>query len=333
LTPDTNNINFPPGVLLLQIYNHITLLKKTRNASLKIKYSLPAWFQNPVRQVRQGVRQMAPYISRPAAILSMILLITTLTGINLYLENLDLKGRLAVLETGQQNEELRSLKMSNEWLKNRLEVLQKEKAVLLDTAVADLDQKSRIIESILNSVGVDIKVQLSRENSGGPFTSAAEAASDQLIMRTDRYLDTIQNIPLGAPVPGVLTSKFGWRKDPINGKRAYHRGVDIRGKRGSDVKATADGTVKLENYTKGYGRYILIDHGNGFVTKYAHLRKCLVKKGEAVSRGQVIGLVGSTGRSTGPHVHYEIHYNNKIVNPTRFVRIARYLKKFPNKTG
>jgi len=277
---------------------------------------------------------MAPYISRPTVILLLILLITTLTCIGLYLQNLDLKGRLAVLENERQNEELYSLKMSNEWLKNRVGVLQEEKAVLLDTAVADLDQKSRIIESILNSVGVDIKVHLSRENSGGPFISSAEAASDKLIMRTDQYLDTIQNIPLGAPVPGVLTSKFGWRRDPINGKRAYHRGVDIRGKRGSDVKATADGTVKLVNYAKeGDGRYILIDHGNGFITKYAHLKKSLVKKGDTVSRGQVIGLVGSTGRSTGPHVHYEIHYNDKIVNPTRFVRIARYLKKFQNKTG
>ena len=276
---------------------------------------------------------MAPFIFRPTVIFLVILLITTLTGINLYLENLDLKGKLAVIENAQQSEDLRALKMSNEWLKNRVAILQKEKAVLLDTAVADLDQKSRIIESILKSVGVDIKVQLSRENSGGQFISSAEAANDKLIMRTDQYLDTIQNIPLGPPVPGVLTSKFGWRKDPINGKRAYHHGVDIRGERGSDVKATADGTVKLTNYTKGDGRYILIDHGNGFVTKYAHLNKSLVKKGDAVSRGQVIGLLGSTGRSTGPHVHYEIHYNDKLVNPIRFVRIARYLKKFQNKAG
>ena len=276
---------------------------------------------------------MAPFIFRPTVILLVIVLITTLTGINLYLENLDLKGQLEVIETGQQSEDLCALKMSNEWLKNRVAILQKEKAVLLDTAVADLDQKSRIIESILKSVGVDIKVQLSRENSGGQFISSAEAANDKLIMRTDQYLDTIQNIPLGPPVPGVLTSKFGWRKDPINGKRAYHHGVDIRGERGSDVKATADGTVKLTNYTKGDGRYILIDHGNGFVTKYAHLNKSLVKKGDAVTRGQVIGLLGSTGRSTGPHVHYEIHYNDKLVNPIRFVRIARYLKKFQNKAG
>jgi len=248
-------------------------------------------------------------------------------GTGFYMKSLAFEKQLA----NMQFAELQSLRMSNEWLKNRVAVLQEEQAVLLDTAVADLDQKSRIIESILNSVGVDIKVQLSSENSGGPFTSSAENISDELILRTDQYLDTLQNIPLGAPVPGVLTSRFGWRNDPINGKKAYHRGLDIRGRKGSDVKATANGKVKIENYDKGNGRYILVDHGNGFVTKYAHLKKSFVETGDSVTRDQIIGLVGSTGRSTGPHVHYEIHYDDKIVNPTRFVRIAKYLNKSKKK--
>jgi murein DD-endopeptidase MepM/ murein hydrolase activator NlpD len=150
---------------------------------------------------------------------------------------------------------------------------------------------------------------------------------EDLILQTDRYLDTLQNVPLGAPVPGVLTSRFGQRIDPINGESAYHRGVDIRGRMGSDVKATADANVLVQGYDKWSGRYIVLDHGNGFKTKYAHLKKSLVQKGDIVQRGQVIGLVGNTGRSTGPHVHYEISYDDKIVNPTKFVRIAKYLKK------
>jgi murein DD-endopeptidase MepM/ murein hydrolase activator NlpD len=96
---------------------------------------------------------------------------------------------------------------------------------------------------------------------------------------------------------------------------------------GSDVKATADGAVTVQNYDKIRGRYVVLDHGNGFKTKYAHLKKSLVKNGDIVKRGQVIGLVGSSGRSTGPHVHYEIHYDDKVVNPTKFVRIAKYLDK------
>ena len=244
------------------------------------------------------------------------------------MKNVMLQDLLAKIETENTLVvELQQLKMSNDWLKNRVSILQEEKAELLDSAVADLNQKSQVIESILDRVGVDIEIQVSNENSGGPFTSSFGGPQDELIFRTDKYLDTILNVPLGAPVPGVLTSKFGKRIDPINGKSAYHRGVDIRGRMGSDVKATGAGTVKTQNYDKVKGRYIVLDHGNGFRTKYAHLKKSLVQKGDIVQRGQVIGLVGNSGRSTGPHVHYEISYDDKIVNPTKFVRIAKYLKK------
>ena len=293
----------------------------------KINNMLSEWRSSIISHLRLLMPRMKQNVSMPSAFFLILALAGLSFGTGFYMKSLVLEKQLTGLKDNMQSAELQSLRMSNEWLKNRVAVLQEEKAVLLDTAVADLDKKSRIIESILSSVGVDIKVQLSNENSGGPFTSSAENISDGLILRTDQYLDTLQDIPIGAPVPGVLTSRFGWRKDPINGKKAYHRGVDIRGRKGSDVKATANGTVKIENYDRGNGRYVLVDHNNGFVTKYAHLKKSLVKTGDPVTRGQVIGLVGSTGRSTGPHVHYEIHYDDKIVNPTRFVRIARYLNK------
>lgn len=261
-------------------------------------------------------------------VLLIVLLLGTLAGIGFFMKSMMLQDLVASLQAEHmQSSELRTLRMSNEWLKNRVAALQEEKATLLDNAVADLSQKSKIIESILDSVGVDIEIQVSNENSGGPFTSSSGGPPDELILRTERYLDTILNVPLGAPVPGVLTSRFGKRIDPINGKPAYHRGVDIRGKMGSKIKATADGTVRIQNYDKVKGRYIELDHGNGFITRYAHLKKSLVQAGDVVKRGQVIGLVGNSGRSTGPHVHYEIHYDDKIVNPTKFVRIAKYLKK------
>ena len=261
-------------------------------------------------------------------VLLFILFLGTLAGIGFFIKSIMLQELVTKLEADNALVvELQTLRTSNEWLKNRVSVLQEEKAVLLDSAVADLNQKSQIIESILSSAGVDLEIQLSKENSGGPFTSSSGGSQDGLILRTERYLDTILNVPLGAPVPGVLTSRFGRRIDPINGKSAYHRGVDIRGRMGSDVKATGAGTVKTQNYDKVKGRYIVLDHGNGFRTKYAHLKKSLVQEGDIVKRGQVIGLVGNSGRSTGPHVHYEIHYDDKIVNPTRFVRIAKYLKK------
>lgn len=270
-------------------------------------------------------------ISMPVVLL-IILFLGTLAGIGFFLKGVTLQARIAQLEVeNAQLAELQTLKMSNEWLKNRVAVLQKEKAAIVDSAVADLNEKSRIIEQILNSVGVDIPVEMSTKNSGGPFSSSAQGLRDKLMLKTERYLDTIQNIPLGPPVPGVITSKFGRRTDPINGKQAYHQGLDIRGRTGTDVKATADGRVTIQSYDKGNGRYVVLDHGNGFRTKYAHLKKSLVQKGDAVSRGQVVGLLGSTGRSTGPHVHYEIYYDDKILNPIKFVRIAKYLNKAKNR--
>ena len=295
-----------------------------------MKNNMRKWKSKGKSHVQTWIIRLNKNISVPVVLL-LILALGAAYGMGFYTKSLTSREQSTGHDAIMQFTELQSLRISNEWLKNRIAVLQEEKAVLLDTAVADLDKKSKIIESILSSVGVDIKVQVSNENSGGLFISSAGDTGNELILRTDQYLDTIQNIPLGAPVPGVLTSRFGWRNDPINDKRAYHRGVDIRGKKGSDVKATANGIVKLENYDRGNGRYVLVDHGNGFITKYAHLKKNLVKKGDTVERGQVIGLVGNTGRSTGPHVHYEIHYDNKIVNPTRFVRIARYLKRSQNK--
>jgi len=306
-----------------------SLFKKVKDVC-KMKNKLPEWKSNAELHVRTWILRLNELISVPVALL-LILVLGSAYGMGFYTKSLALKEQFAELEANMQFTELQSLRMSNDWLKNRIAVLQEERAVLLETAVADLDKKSRIIESILSSVGVDIKVEVSNENSGGPFTSPVGDTGDELILRTDQYLDTIQNIPLGPPVPGVLTSRFGRRLDPINGESAYHRGVDIRGAKGSDVKATANGIVKIENYDRGNGRYVLIDHGNGFITKYAHLKKSLVKKGDTVERGQIIGLVGSTGRSTGPHVHYEIHYNDKILNPTRFVRIAKYLNKSKKK--
>jgi len=221
--------------------------------------------------------------------------------------------------------------MSNQWLTLQNAAVQEEKELLLADAVAELNEKTRIIESILTTVGVDIEVQESMQNSGGSLTGLPEDFAGELILKTDKYLATVQNVPIGAPVPGVLTSRFGWRADPINGERAYHRGLDIRGQMGTDVKATADGIVIRQRYDKGDGHFILVDHGNGFRTKFAHLQKSLIKKGDQVTRGQVIGLLGNSGRSTGAHVHYEIHYDDKIVNPTRFVRINRYLKRYLKK--
>jgi len=268
-----------------------------------------------------------------SSFLVLVIVVIGLAGLGLCMKNLRLQTQVdSLLAKNKRIEsELGTILMSNQWLALQIAVVEEDKEVLLADAVAQLNEKSRILESILTTVGVDIEVRESMQNSGGQFTDHPEEFAGDLILKTDKYLETVQNVPIGAPVPGVLTSRFGWRSDPINGERAYHRGLDIRGQRGSEIKATADGKVIRQRYDKGEGHFILIDHGNGFRTKFAHLQKSLVKKGDQVARGQVIGLVGNSGRSTGPHVHYEIHYDDKIVNPTRFVRINRYLKRYLKK--
>lgn len=126
--------------------------------------------------------------------------------------------------------------------------------------------------------------------------------------------------PSGRPIDsGWLSSKFGKRTDPFSGKQEYHHGVDFAGKEGSDVIAVGDGVVSWAGERSGYGNLVEINHGNGYVTRYGHNKKFLVTEGDKVAKGQAIALMGSTGRSTGPHVHFEVLRNNQRVNPARFL--------------
>ena len=116
-----------------------------------------------------------------------------------------------------------------------------------------------------------------------------------------------------------ISDYFGYRSDPFTGKRKMHEGMDFSGIEGSDIFATGDGVVVAAGYTiHGYGNRIIIDHGYGYKTIYAHLDKILVKNGQKVKRGDVIGLLGNTGRSTGAHLHYEVRKDNRPIDPINF---------------
>jgi murein DD-endopeptidase MepM/ murein hydrolase activator NlpD len=121
------------------------------------------------------------------------------------------------------------------------------------------------------------------------------------------------------PAQGWLTDGFGRRSDPVTGEDAFHSGLDISADRGQPVYATADGTVKAAGPAGAYGNMITVDHGFGLATRYAHLQAFKVRPGDTVRRGDVIGVVGSTGRSTGDHVHYEVLANGQTLNPVRFL--------------
>jgi murein DD-endopeptidase MepM/ murein hydrolase activator NlpD len=122
------------------------------------------------------------------------------------------------------------------------------------------------------------------------------------------------------PVEGVVTSSFGEREDPFNGEGAFHAGLDISAPSGTVVRATGDGLVDAAAMTNGYGREVIVDHGHGVRTVYGHLSGMIVLAGQHVLRGQIIGYVGRTGRSTGPHLHYEVRINNTPVNPHKYLR-------------
>jgi len=124
------------------------------------------------------------------------------------------------------------------------------------------------------------------------------------------------------PVEGQVTGSFGERIDPFNGERAFHSGVDIGSSFGSPIIAPADGVVTFSSLLGGYGKAIMIDHGNGISTRYGHLSGYAVTAGQSVHRGEVIGFVGESGRSTGPHLHYEVRINDTPVNPYKYLRMT-----------
>ncbi|MFH1021741.1 MAG: M23 family metallopeptidase [Pseudomonadota bacterium] len=232
------------------------------------------------------------------------------------MENFVLRQRLAAAE-----KDLAVTVALNTSMQDRTIKQEKEQQALLNAALTDLKRKSQVIESILASVGVKLEVHESAKGAGGPFTRQPQDSYEGLTLKVDHYLDTIQSVPLGAPVRGTITSRFGGRLDPINGQPAFHSGVDIKNNPGTKIMAPADGVVAANGYDKGHGHFIEINHGNRFKTSYLHLQQDFVKPGDTVARGQVIGLVGNSGRSTGSHLHYEIKYRDRLIDPVKFIQV------------
>ncbi|MEN8210670.1 MAG: peptidoglycan DD-metalloendopeptidase family protein [Thermodesulfobacteriota bacterium] len=140
-----------------------------------------------------------------------------------------------------------------------------------------------------------------------------------LIKELEQKRNLFASTPSIRPVKGWISSRFGYRKSPFTGRKEFHSGLDIATKSGTKLVATANGRISYAA-RKGYiGNLVIIDHGFGMVTKYGHLKKILVKRGQKVKRGDVIGLIGNTGRSTGPHVHYEVRVNGTPVNPLKYI--------------
>jgi len=221
-----------------------------------------------------------------------------------------------------------------------------EQMLLLGSIEERARAKSKEIRRVLAATGVNAdrllpptKITNTLIAQGGPFIDASNIsdATSNFFRHANRAgfavdeLTELENVVRGVPLSSPLTvsrrytSGFGVRRDPINGRSANHHGIDFAAAWAAPIVATAAGKVKYAGTRSGFGRVVEIDHGNGFVTRYAHMNRYVVKTGDQVKLHQKIGELGNSGRSTGPHVHYEVLFKGRPVNPQRFIEAGRYV--------
>jgi murein DD-endopeptidase MepM/ murein hydrolase activator NlpD len=213
-----------------------------------------------------------------------------------------------------------------------LDKVEQQQSRVLAQAEEKIDGTARRVRSVLDDLGVDVKS--SPHGVGGPFVplkppTASASAFDRQLYRVnvaraqlDQYSQALVTVPLRKPVSGEIdmSSPFGVRMDPFLRRPAMHTGLDMRGEVGDPVRATASGRVTIAGREGGYGNMVEVEHGRGLATRYGHLSEIDVKIGQHVRIGEVIGRIGSTGRSTGPHLHYETRIDGEAVDPQKFLR-------------
>ena len=221
-------------------------------------------------------------------------------------------------------------------LQNSLDQVERRQLASLTSLEDNLESRARRMRGVISDLGLDLgqlEAATPHAGMGGPYVpvklSADAGTFERQLYRinisraqVDRLNRTLALVPYRKPVVGEVefTSGFGIRSDPFLGRPAMHTGLDFRGAIGDPVRATANGKVVSCGWAGGYGRMVEIDHGNGLSTRYGHLSEIDVKVGDVVKIGQVVGLVGSTGRSTGPHLHYETRIDGEAVDPQKFLR-------------
>ncbi len=217
-----------------------------------------------------------------------------------------------------------------------LRAIEDEQLARLEVLAEDTYGTVDAIADALASAGLKIDGNYGNTATGGPLLPADKSSRFELkIQELDNALDRLDTVkskairyPIANPAEGrSVSSSFGHRLDPILGRRAMHAGMDFRAPSGAQIRATGAGVVKAAGWNGGYGRMVEIDHGDGFTTRYAHMSRILVAKGQKIAPGTVLGMVGSSGRSTGPHLHYEVRRNGKALNPLRFIRAGRKISK------
>jgi murein DD-endopeptidase MepM/ murein hydrolase activator NlpD len=226
-------------------------------------------------------------------------------------------------------------------LEASLDRVEQRQLLALGSMEENVDWKARRIHGMLRELGVDLGRVSTGERvrgMGGPFVPARLARDAGSFERQvhrislarsqiSRLARALVTVPLRKPIDSELdlVSSFGVRSDPFTGSPAMHTGLDLHGAIGDPVRATAEGTVKSAGWNGGYGRAVDIDHGNGLSTRYAHLSSIEVHVGQPIRIGQIVGRIGSSGRSTGPHLHYETRVRGEPVDPQKFLRAGQRL--------
>ena len=248
------------------------------------------------------------------------------------------RGRLAV--------ERDRLARERNALKAEIQELERRQGTLTTTheqTVAQLAEKTQVgiegLKRLIGRTGVDADRILAAHLSGGqggPFVAAPGGDKVQAnlvglgsqIGRLEEMRKLLRALPVGAPLENYnLMSSFGVRRDPFTGQLAMHNGLDLSAPSRTPVQATAGGTIVTAGWNGEFGNLVEIDHGYGLITRYGHLSRIHVKVGQRVASHHAVGLVGTTGRSTGPHVHYEVLVDGKNLNPAKFLEAARYVSK------
>ncbi len=226
-------------------------------------------------------------------------------------ENYLLKGKVRKLKT-----ENRNLREELKGLMSKLDTLYEKQKVLAGYLGFP------IYASKLNEMGIGGSLKDVELDKVKAYAEFEERLLNVIESKAFADRDRLRHLPSIPPVRGIKVSGFGIRKDPFTGGLKFHEGIDFSAQQGTPVVATADGIVEKAGMNKwGYGIQVVIDHGYGIKTRYAHLSGVSVKPGDTVRRGQVIGFVGSTGRSTGEHLHYEVIVNGEPVDPERYILV------------
>ncbi|MCH2038742.1 MAG: peptidoglycan DD-metalloendopeptidase family protein [Rickettsiales bacterium] len=267
----------------------------------------------------------------------------------------------AVIETGNSNATDKEKEATLGKAAAEVGRLEQEMRGILVSLHGQINDRISTLETLISRTGIDV-TKLARNNTslkkaaaksaannslladqnaargqGGPFIPegghAFETGSkvfEQSMESNADYLmeleKLLRTLPLSKPMINArVSSSYGFRSDPINGRRAMHHGMDFVGAYRAEIYAPAPGKVVRAGRNGAYGLFVELDHGNGVTTRYGHLAKILVKRSQLLKRGDALGLQGNTGRSTGAHLHYEIRYHNKPLNPYKFIKAGAYV--------